>query len=142
MNPYRHRKKRIEKYGFIFDNADELKRYELLMLRYRAGEITEPEVHPAFDIVINGQKIGTYKADFRYALIEDDLTDSDSGRRCLGATTIEDCKPGYNKKKKSTRKGVVVREWKERAPFLTEGYRFKKRVVEAACNIVITEIWK
>jgi len=142
MSFYRSRKRRIEKYGLAFDNPKELKRYELLMLRYRAGEITEPEVHPEFEILVNGRNVGSYTADFRYSRIEDDLSDSGSGRRCLGPTVIEDVKPGYNKKKKSTRKGVVVREWKERAPFLTDYYKFKKKVVEAACGITITEVWE
>ncbi len=140
MNPHRYRKRRIEKYGYAFDNDDELKRYELLMLRYRAAEITRPEVHPSFEIVVNGVAVGTYTADFRYNRVVQ-LSSDEGGGLAVGDTVVEDCKPGYNKKKRSMRKGVVVREWKEREPLLTEVYKFKKRVVEAACGIVITEVW-
>lgn len=138
ITPYRHRKKKIEMYGLVFDSPNELKRYEYLMQRYRAGEITQPEVHPEFVIIINGQKVGTWKADFRYYAFRA----ANIGKATDYPAIIEDCKPGYNKKKKSTRKGVVVREWKVRAPFVSEGWRFKKKVVEASCGITITEIWE
>lgn len=139
---HRSRKRQIERHGFKFDNPEELRRYEVLLLRFKAGEITQPEVHPEFPVTINGVYCWSYFADFRYHLIEDDLTDSGSGRRVLGPEIVEDLKPGYWKKKKQMRRGVVVREWKERAAWIEEPYRIKKAVVEAQYEIKITEIWK
>jgi hypothetical protein len=135
MRFHKSRKQRTEKYGKKFDNGDELKRYEYLMLRYRAGEITEPEVHPEFPVVINGVYCWTYVADFRYRLV------IPGGRMALGCEMIEDCKGTYNKKKHQTRKGVVVREWKVRAPILEPEYIIKKKIVEALYEIKIEEIW-
>tara|TARA_R100001460_G_scaffold32478_4_gene63691 strand:+ start:16084 stop:16323 length:240 start_codon:yes stop_codon:yes gene_type:complete len=37
-----------------------------LELLLRAKEITDLELHPKFDLMVNGVKIGRYTADFRY----------------------------------------------------------------------------
>lgn len=80
--------------GFNFDSKKEAKRYlELLMLE-KAGEIFDLELQPKFDLMVNGVKIGFYKADFQYV-------DKKSGKR-----VVEDVKskatitPVYRLKKK------------------------------------------
>ena len=52
--------------GEIFDNKKELNRFMELEILLRAREISDLEVHPKFDLMVNGVKIGRYTADFRY----------------------------------------------------------------------------
>ena len=52
--------------GEVFDSKKELKRYMELELLLRAKEITDLELHPKFDLIVNGVKIGRYTADFKY----------------------------------------------------------------------------
>jgi hypothetical protein len=50
----------------VFDSKKESRRYSELRLLERAGMITELELQPRFDIIVNGVNCGYYKADFRY----------------------------------------------------------------------------
>ena len=79
--------------GIKFDSKKEAKRYQELKLLERGGVIKDLELQPRFDFVLNGVKMGFYKADFRYT--EDDKI------------VIEDVKgfktPMYNLKKKMMR---------------------------------------
>ena len=52
--------------GEVFDSKRELKRFMELELLLRAKEISDLEIHPKFDLMCNGVKIGRYTADFRY----------------------------------------------------------------------------
>ena len=52
--------------GEIFDSKKELKRYVELEYLLKAKEINDLELHPKFDLMVNGVKIGRYTADFRY----------------------------------------------------------------------------
>lgn len=52
--------------GVLFDSKAEARRYEQLLLRLRVGDIHSLELHPRFDLAINGIKLGFYKADFAY----------------------------------------------------------------------------
>ena len=52
--------------GEIFDSKKELNRFMELEILLRAREISDLEVHPKFDVMVNGVKIGRYTADFRY----------------------------------------------------------------------------
>jgi hypothetical protein len=52
--------------GITFASKKEAKRYTELKLLERAGEISRLELQPRYDITINGVKICTYVADFRY----------------------------------------------------------------------------
>ena len=76
--------------GIKFDSKAEGRRYKTLKLLERAGEITNLELQPRYDLIINEIKCGFYKADFRY------LQDNE--------LVVEDVKgvktPVYNLKKK------------------------------------------
>ena len=52
--------------GITFDSKREAARYMELVLLERAGEISRLELQPSFECIIDGKKICTYKADFRY----------------------------------------------------------------------------
>ena len=52
--------------GIRFASKKEAKRYQELKLLERAGEISRLELQPRYDITINGVKVCTYVADFRY----------------------------------------------------------------------------
>jgi len=52
--------------GFRFASKAEARRYSELLLLQRSGEISELELQPPFPLVVNGVKVGTYIADFRY----------------------------------------------------------------------------
>jgi hypothetical protein len=76
--------------GIKFDSKKEAARYSQIKLLVKAGVITNLELQPRYDLTINGQKCGFYKADFRY------FRD--------GKEVVEDVKgmktPVYNLKKK------------------------------------------
>jgi hypothetical protein len=74
---YGNRKTEID--GFVFASKREADRYSELKLLARAGEISELELQPAFDLTVNGWNCGKYIADFRYV-------DKD------GAAVVEDAK--------------------------------------------------
>ena len=52
--------------GIVFDSKREAARYMELRLLERAGKISHLELQPAFECRIDGKKICTYKADFKY----------------------------------------------------------------------------
>ncbi len=66
MNKNKYRAVKTEVDGIVFDSKREAARYMELMLLERAGEISHLELQPKYDCIINGKKICTYKADFRY----------------------------------------------------------------------------
>lgn len=78
--------------GESFDSQMEYSRYKMLQLLERSGDIRNLKRQPRFDLVVNGVKVGYYKADYEY-----DLTTT-------GAHIVEDCKgfktPVYRLKKK------------------------------------------
>ena len=52
--------------GIRFASRREAKRYSQLKLLERAGTISNLELQPRYNINVNGEYIGFYKADFRY----------------------------------------------------------------------------
>ena len=80
--------------GVTFASRSEAQRYADLKLLERIGEITELELQPAFDLVVNGHKVCRYIADFRYRIT------------ATGETVVEDVKstptrtPEYRIKRK------------------------------------------
>jgi hypothetical protein len=57
---------RVEEDGYTFDSKAEYRRYCDLRLRAQVGDIWGLEVHPRYDLIVDGKKVGTYIADFRY----------------------------------------------------------------------------
>ena len=60
--------KKVTADGITFDSRREWLRYLELMLAERNGLIVKLEVHPKFDILINGKKICAYVGDFMYLI--------------------------------------------------------------------------
>lgn len=58
--------KTIESDGHRFDSKREYARYCELKLLERAGEISCLDIHPSWELVVNGTRIGRYTADFAY----------------------------------------------------------------------------
>jgi hypothetical protein len=52
--------------GIRFPSKAEARRYQELSLMESGGLIRELELQPAYEFVVNGVKVGTYRADFRY----------------------------------------------------------------------------
>lgn len=52
--------------GIAFDSKREAARYLQLKARWRAGEIANLEVHPCYELHVNGERIGRVTLDFRY----------------------------------------------------------------------------
>lgn len=52
--------------GFTFDSGAEHGRYRELKLLLHAGVIKDLRVHTPWGLVVNGNKVGTYKDDFDY----------------------------------------------------------------------------
>ena len=63
-NKYKAVKTEVD--GIVFDSKREAARYMELVLMERMGEISHLELQPKYDCIVNGRKICTYKADFRY----------------------------------------------------------------------------
>lgn len=63
-NKYRAQKTEVD--GITFDSKAEARRYGQLKLLVAAREIRDLELQPAYPLVVEGQKIAVYKADFRY----------------------------------------------------------------------------
>lgn len=55
-----------EEDGWKFDSLSERDEYRDLKLRLYAKQISKLQVHPLYIFVVNGEKIGTYEADFSY----------------------------------------------------------------------------
>src|SRR4051794_34090994 len=64
MNKYHARATIVD--GVRFASQKEAARYGDLCLRERAGEITDLIVHPTWELIVTGARIGTYTADFSY----------------------------------------------------------------------------
>jgi len=64
MSKYRAIKTVVD--GITFDSKAEARRYGELRLLVKANAIFCLELQPRYDIVVQGQKICFYKADFRY----------------------------------------------------------------------------
>lgn len=65
--------KRTEIDGHSFDSRAEANRYAELKLLLASGEIKHLELQVAYPLVVNGMKVATYKADFRYVDLRDNL---------------------------------------------------------------------
>lgn len=66
--------------GMTFDSRKEGRRYEKLALRQKAGEIGNLEFQVSYDLVVNGELVSRYVADFRYIIV------------ATGETVVEDVK--------------------------------------------------
>ena len=67
-NKYRARKTEVG--GIVFDSRAEARRYGELVLLQKMGEISDLELQPRFDCIVNGKKICAYIADFSYLASE------------------------------------------------------------------------
>lgn len=65
MSTKYHNRKTLYR-GVQFDSRKEASRYQELLLLERAGYIRNLEIQPRYDLVVNGHKLGFYRADFRY----------------------------------------------------------------------------
>lgn len=83
--------KKTEVDGIVFDSKAEARRWGELKLLARAGEIFELNRQVPYSLMVNGAKVGVYRADFVYV---------DRGENVV----IEDCKgfktPEYKLKAK------------------------------------------
>lgn len=52
--------------GIVFASQAEARRYGELKLMLAAGAISQLEIQPRYDLVVEGVKIGTYVGDFAY----------------------------------------------------------------------------
>lgn len=73
---------RTEFDGQTFASKAEARRYAHLRLLEKIGEIADLETQPSFPLIVNGQKVCTYIADFRYRVI------------ASGEVVVEDVKGG------------------------------------------------
>ena len=70
-NKYNAKKTTVD--GITFDSKKEANRYCELLILERSLEIYQLELQPKFPIIVHGEKIATYKADFQYYNDDDDL---------------------------------------------------------------------
>ena len=90
--------------GHTFASLAEKRRYQELLALRAAGRIRDLELQPFFPFVVNGVRVGHYRADFRYVDI------------ASGETVVEDVKGARPKEWSRTRKlmlalyGIRVKE--------------------------------
>jgi hypothetical protein len=104
--------KKVVADGITFDSCKEWLRYTELQLALRSGLIDKLEVHPKFELVVNGFKVCNFTADFSYIKV----FSSDDGP---------------NK--------IIVEDVKSK-PTMTPVYRIKKKLVKALFGIDVKEI--
>ncbi len=63
--------------GYKFDSKLEAARYKQLKLMESAGELSRLELQPKYPCEVNGKKVCTYIADFRYQLKNGDTVVED-----------------------------------------------------------------
>lgn len=63
--------RKVEYEGYLFDSIEEMKRYIRLQMARGAGLIQHLDVHPKYELTVNGILISTYTPDFRYLDIEE-----------------------------------------------------------------------
>jgi Protein of unknown function (DUF1064) len=91
--PTKYRAIRTQLDGITFASKKESYRYTTLKLLQQRGAVTDLELQPKFDLLVNGVKVASYIADFRY-------------KDATGATITEDVKspatatPVYRLKKR------------------------------------------
>lgn len=66
VTPSKYRAVRTIVDGIEFASKKEAKRYSELRLLERAGLITGLKLQPAFELIVNGTKVGRYTPDFQY----------------------------------------------------------------------------
>mgnify|MGYP003129677195 FL=1 len=69
-NKYGARKTTVD--GITFDSKWEAQRWGELQAMERGGLVRDLERQVKYDIVVNGEKICRYIADFRYKMVDDD----------------------------------------------------------------------
>ena len=69
-NKYGAKKTTVD--GITFDSKWEAQRWGELQAMERGGLVRDLERQVKYDIVVNGEKICRYIADFRYKLVDDD----------------------------------------------------------------------
>ncbi len=90
--------------GFVFDSIAEANHYKDLRLMEAAGAITHLRLQPRYPLLVNGEKVAAYVADFEYLDVE------------TGQLVVEDCKgfstPVYKLKAKLMKAihGIAVKE--------------------------------
>jgi len=62
----KYKNKIVTAHGKIFDSKKEWQRYQFLLMEQEKGNISELKCQPRFNIIVNGQKICAYIADFSY----------------------------------------------------------------------------
>lgn len=93
-NSHKYRAKPTVVDGIHFSSLKEAKRYGELKLLQRNGKISDLRLQPSFPIVIDGEKICTYIADFQYMDMQSKLVVVEDVK------TIPTMTPVYRLKKK------------------------------------------
>ena len=75
--------------GYTFDSRWEAERWGELTAMERGGSIKDLERQVKYDIVVNGEKICKYVADFRYNQIEEDGSQKEIVEDAKGVETAD-----------------------------------------------------
>lgn len=76
------------------------------------GEIRNLQIHPSYPLVVNGQRVGRYTADWQYLALQPDGT-----------------------------WGVVVEDFKSPATQRETAYRLRKRIFQAQYKLAVKETY-
>ena len=123
--------RKVELDGFIFDSIRESLRYKELKLQQGSRLISDLEVHPRFDIIVNGYKICTMKPDFSYIkYYRDESQDK----------IVEDVKSKVDVKPRFTMGPDGKLRKKKKFSTRTEAYRIKRKLMKAVLSIDVIEM--
>ena len=109
--PPKYGNKKVIADGITFDSHKEWLRYTELQLALKSGLITKLEIHPRFELVVNGMKVCDFVADFSYL-------------RVLPFDSLNE---------------IIVEDVKSR-PTMTPVYRLKKKLLRALLGMEVKEI--
>ncbi len=72
VKPSKYHNKPTASNGIQFDSRKEADRYQELLWMRQAGLIEDLELQPRYELIVNGQKLGFYRGDFRYKEVATD----------------------------------------------------------------------
>ena len=125
MRTSRHRSTKKIVDGITFDSKAEARRYGVLVLRQRAGEIVSLRVHPRYTFIVNCIGLGTYRPDFDYY---------DNTTKKIVVEDVKGFKSGTTRAVRGVLKNIPPR------PLTTEVYQIKKRLMLALYGIEVVEV--
>jgi hypothetical protein len=106
----KYRNVRVKLDGYTFDSKKEANRYLQLLMRKKVGEISDLQVHPRFDLEVQGKKVCSYIGDFQYYICHSDIKGSTLVVEDVKSTPTKTRLYGLKKKLMRSLLGIEIKE--------------------------------